>query len=144
MAVQVKVVNRGEVSFVTRASDRRCGKLVRHIVVGLEHKEGLSCVANLHGEGDDFAIDPNLDNLLLRPEDAEFAETHVERRACKVAVGLLDDDDVDCAGEGGGVDLIVEFRNGREEVPDRIHGAAWEERRAGKKDEKDEKDEKGW
>lgn len=49
--------------------------------------------------------------LLAGPKDLPFAKAHMEGGAgeLRLAIGgrALDDDDIDCACEGGGVDFLV-------------------------------------
>ena len=44
-------------------------------------------------------------------EDLQLSESYVERRACEMDVAVVsvsaDDDDIDCACEGGWVDVLV-------------------------------------
>lgn len=54
-------------------------------------------------------------------EYAEFAETDMEGRAREGAVRLLDDDDIDRAGERRGVDLVVEETEIADDLGDIVH-----------------------
>lgn len=104
---------------------------------GFKHKERLACLADLHQVRYRIAIyfNLNLDDqpvsgivltaravvksshlFLLRHEQREFAEAHVKWGASKFTIRLLDDNNVDSAGQGCRVDFVVKVVYRGEEV----------------------------
>ena len=48
-------------------------------------------------------------DLFPAPQHTQFSKPNVEWRAAVGPIGLFHDDNVDCSGEGGGVDFIIEI-----------------------------------
>ena len=93
-----------------------------HTFARLKDEEGLASLAQFHGEVLLGAIDAELDLLLVGAEQAPLAEADVEGAAGETAVVLLDDDDVDRAGEGGGVDAVPRGAHAAGDAAHVLHG----------------------
>lgn len=68
-----------------------------------------------------FSIYLNVHHFRSGTEYAEFAEADMEGRAREGAVRLLDDDDIDRAGERRGVDLVVKEAEIADDLGDIVH-----------------------
>lgn len=100
-----------QVGALCRTDDRTGLHGFRDVVGGLENKEGLAALAQLHGVLLLCAVDLELDLLLRRSEKRELAEADVEGRTRVGAIFLLDDDHINGAAESGRVDRIPCGRN---------------------------------
>ena len=56
---------------------------------------------------DDLAVDGDVDDLLLRAEHAEFAETDVKGARRELAIGVLRHDNIYSTRESGWVEVVV-------------------------------------
>ena len=79
------------------------------VITGLEDKECLSFLPELHGIVLCLIIDPECHLLLVWPQEGELPESHMERRTCQRSIFLLNDYNINGTAKGGRVDRIPCF-----------------------------------